>query len=354
MTSDEQEFSSPGWDAIDSALRPIYGSEEPRHWGTVISWELGGPDPIRGISAYRGRKQPDHWHFITYGFTELYQKESENSKVSGWGFELTFRLASRPDEEPPMWVLSFLQNLGRYVFNTGNVFGVGHTLPLNGPITFDRPTKVRAVSFARDPELHSGESSNGYFDFLQIVGLTDDELEAVQSWNAAQFLTLAAKHNEMLVTDVDRESWLLDPSFARAVSERTKAEGASAVSLSCDHARAEVHASTCTIFLGQNPARDLKRRLPGRLPFGRPFSVLTPDCELRFSPADRFDFQTLPGGVELLVPNDAVDDLVELLTEVPSRGTASSLPGLTIVIEPSVIRGADGKAASDTSTSDGS
>ena len=60
---------------------------------------------------------------VTYGFSELYDKESDNLEESGYGFELTFRLAKREDEEePPAWALNLLQNMGRYVFNSGNVF----------------------------------------------------------------------------------------------------------------------------------------------------------------------------------------------------------------------------------------
>ena len=34
--------AAPGWDAIDSRLKPIYGEQEPIHWGTAISYMLGG------------------------------------------------------------------------------------------------------------------------------------------------------------------------------------------------------------------------------------------------------------------------------------------------------------------------
>src|SRR5262245_37995508 len=120
---EEEKLETSGWDAIDKVLKPIYGDQEPKHFGTLVSYELGGPDPIRGISAYKRLQPIPHWHFVTYGFTELYEKTSENKEVSGWGFELTMRLKASPnEEEPPNWTLSFLQNLARYVFGSGNVF----------------------------------------------------------------------------------------------------------------------------------------------------------------------------------------------------------------------------------------
>lgn len=47
--------AAPGWDAIDSRLKEVYGSQEPRHWGTLVTASLGGPDSLDGISAYESR-----------------------------------------------------------------------------------------------------------------------------------------------------------------------------------------------------------------------------------------------------------------------------------------------------------
>ena len=111
--STESAGESPGWAAIDAALWPIYGELEPYHVGTVIPYALGGPDPIHGISAYKNGGLSPHWHFVTYGFSELWAKESTDADVSGYGFELTFRPTCRAvDEKPPIWALNFLQNLG--------------------------------------------------------------------------------------------------------------------------------------------------------------------------------------------------------------------------------------------------
>src|SRR5262245_16129374 len=115
------EVNAPGWDAIEAAFRPIYGDQEPKHYGTIIRASLGGPDPLDGISAYKRDDGSPHWHFVSLGLTELYSKETDDPKVSGYGFELTFRLACRPDDkDPPIWALNLLQNLARHVFQSGN------------------------------------------------------------------------------------------------------------------------------------------------------------------------------------------------------------------------------------------
>jgi suppressor of fused len=38
--------NASGWDAIDAALQNIYGDREPKHYGTIIPYMLGGPDPL--------------------------------------------------------------------------------------------------------------------------------------------------------------------------------------------------------------------------------------------------------------------------------------------------------------------
>ena len=65
---------APGWAAIDAALAPIYGEREPLHYAPPLHMAAGGNDPLDGISVY---VRDDHFHFVTYGFTELYQKESD-------------------------------------------------------------------------------------------------------------------------------------------------------------------------------------------------------------------------------------------------------------------------------------
>ncbi|GAA3863289.1 suppressor of fused domain protein [Tessaracoccus defluvii] len=88
--------SAPGWDAIDAALLPLYPEQEPGHYGSLPGM-AGGNNPLQGISVYRRTDPVPHWHFVTYGFTELFGKETDDPETSGFGFELTMRLAA-PEE----------------------------------------------------------------------------------------------------------------------------------------------------------------------------------------------------------------------------------------------------------------
>lgn len=87
------EFNSSGWDAIDEEAKRVYPDQDnPKHYAALIKWILGGPDPLDGISVCDGG---DYWHFVTYGLSELYEKESEDKNWSGYGMEFTFKLKKR-------------------------------------------------------------------------------------------------------------------------------------------------------------------------------------------------------------------------------------------------------------------
>jgi hypothetical protein len=200
---------APGWTAIDDALSRIYGDTTPQHWGTLLSWALGGSDPLDGVSAFPRDEPLPHWHYVTYGLSELYEKESDVADESGWGFEFTFRLARAAHEtEAPVWPTNLLQNLARYVFGSGNRFGEGHHIDANGPIAVGRAdSQVRALAFTGDPELGTIATPHGRVEFLQVVGLTPEEHEAAATaGDAAGVLGILATRLPLLITDIDRAS----------------------------------------------------------------------------------------------------------------------------------------------------
>lgn len=341
---DFEENEAPGWDAIDRALSAVYGDIEPMHWGTVIPYWAGGGDPLTGVSAYQSTKQRPHLHYVTYGFSELYEKDGDDPDWSGYGFELTFRLASTLKEEPPIWVASLLQNLARYVFETGRGFGVGHTMPLNSPICKDIDTKIRTVCFVRDPELGIIDTPNGQVEFLQVFGMTEDELDATQCWNADRFTQLIAKKNELLITDLFRESTLKNAEFAAQVAKLTSEEGASAGIMTADQFRVIGHprAGEFSVYIGALLAPGLGLRLRGRIPFGREFSICGDQGELRFVPGSQFTVFVDDEVTTISLNTEQMNSLTEVMH--PQAGTYQfeNLPGLTLIIEPTEITDNDG------------
>lgn len=204
--------AAPGWDAITSELKVVYGDQEPRHWGTAIKHMLGGPDPLDGISAYECRDGGmPHLHFCTYGYSSLYyDEESVGGVCSQFGFEMTFRLATKlpPPDDQYWWVLNLLNNLARYVFKTGRWFEPFHWLQANGPIRADYPTDLVGLAFALDPVLAPVETPHGRVEFVQAFGITGSELESIKS-NSVTCEEVIESHrrgNALLITELDRRN----------------------------------------------------------------------------------------------------------------------------------------------------
>ena len=178
----EQEVSVHGWDAINRECERIYPDQKnPKHYGTLIKWSLGGKDPLDGISIYDGG---DCWHFVTYGMSELYEKESENQEISGFGMEFTFKLKKDDyeDEEAELTcICGILQTLARITFTQGELFGPYEYVYTGQTQGIDVNMRSNITGFITipDKELQPIDTPNGRLVFVAFIGATDAELSAV-------------------------------------------------------------------------------------------------------------------------------------------------------------------------------
>lgn len=214
QTFDEED--AVGWDAIDAELARVYGDAEPRHYGSVVKFMLGGEDPIDGTSIYDCNEQTFHRHLVSYGMSELYfSPESAENEYSGWGFEFTFRITPCTEddgyngaEHEPVWVVNLMNNLARYVFESGKWFEPYHFIPANSPIRADTDTALVGIAFVPDTRLNTVSTPNGEVQFLQMVGLMQAELDWLwQEPKICRVEELIGKmraDNPLLITDLRR------------------------------------------------------------------------------------------------------------------------------------------------------
>ena len=181
------EENAYGWDAIQNAIDRIYPDREPRnHYGTLIKWRLGGDDPLDGISIY---DCDDHWHFITFGMTELYEKQDlnifesaeENREISGYGMEFTFRLkkdAYEDDDAEIRCICAILQSLARLTFTKGMMFRPYEYIYTGQKQGIDAKTESNITGFITVPDaaLLDIDTPNGKVAFVEFIGATDSEL----------------------------------------------------------------------------------------------------------------------------------------------------------------------------------
>lgn len=194
------DLSAPGWDAITEAFARIYPGQEPRHVGCVPGLAFGSG--LQGCSAFRAA---DHWHYVTYGLTELWRKDPDAElSISGWGYELTMRVVAHFENESPAWPFDLLEKVARYTQENAHPFQVGDRLDPGGPITGQDDTRLVAVAFANDPELPATDSLNGRFEFRQLVGVPREELDEMKATNTADVLARFQITNPLLITDPSR------------------------------------------------------------------------------------------------------------------------------------------------------
>lgn len=325
--------ATPGWDAIDRVLKQHYPSQEPLHYGTVIKYSMGGDDPLDGTSIY---SRPDHWHYVTYGFSELYEKESENPDWSGFGFEMTFRLRRNDEAEPPVWPITLMQNLARYVFNSGNVFHAGDYLDLNGPIFLESDTDIRAVAFRIDPDLGENHSTPfGRLDFRQMVGLTLDELRFCKNWNTAGMLKLI---DPLGVTDLERKSVLNDAAVWAAAQAGLERDGSNCGLLYGQQGGVEVNQEGLLLTIGALLVEDLRTVLPGRVPFDRPLLLRLDQDVARLERGETVGWLAEEEGTTLTLTPLAARQIASTLKAQAGDYTFSEAPGVTVRVVPTEIK----------------
>jgi hypothetical protein len=212
---DRYPVKAPGWAALDVALQALHPGQVPHQFASKTAYDPGSPSPLPAISVYEG---DGHWHYVTYGLTELFDKTSAQADVSGFGFELTLRLPRAAGEEtPPAWALRLLQGIGRFVLAGHGPLDTGHVVDLGGPLV--EGSGLTGVVLVPDPSLGKLPSPHGSILFLQLFGLTGEELETMRDWDLSRKVGLVGEVDRMAVTDPRRgplrEDRRLAPIFRR-------------------------------------------------------------------------------------------------------------------------------------------
>ncbi|MHB1534263.1 MAG: suppressor of fused domain protein [Acidimicrobiales bacterium] len=327
-------MSGRGAKLIDHQVDAADGGPAAHRYRPQAPHRFRGEGPLDEVTTHRAGV-PEHWHLVTYGLTELAVKESDDPEVSGWGFELTFRLAGEHDEEP-LWAVDLLTNLAAYVWTTRHPFAAGHHLDLGGPIRLGHDTAITAAVVVADPALGRVMGPFGAVEFLQVVGITADELELCRSWSTDAVVQLLQRRDPLLVTDLGRSSSLADPVVRAEIEARAPAEGSSLTELrvaTLAWQRRVGRGLTIRLGAGASAALGpaLRRELVGA---GARFSVVGDHGELRFTVAADPFWRRAGDDVEIDVPLGAVGQLAELFDGRPGWGRRPDWAGLRFQVVP--------------------
>jgi suppressor of fused-like protein len=322
------ESPGPGWAAIDERLLALPSMAGP------FRFDLDGATaetPLDGVAVL---PREGHWHYVTYGLTELYEKVSPHANESGYGFELTFRLPrGRGEARPPEWPVRLLRSVAAYVLRTGERLEPGHHVDVGGPLTDAVRTELCALLVCDDPELAEVAGPFGRFRFLQLVGLCDDELDLLVDWDPAALRALLAEDDARLVTNPGRASLLADDARRAHVKARVAREG-SAMDWIFSPLRVELDGHAARLSLAPETVAPLCRLLLGRLGHGRPLTVEGGEGTLELRPGDAPRWAREGDALVVSLPREEALHWRAELAEQPGGATREFLQDLRVRIAP--------------------
>jgi suppressor of fused-like protein len=259
------------------------------------------------------------WHLVTLGLADQ-------------GFELTVRLA-RGDDELPTWAVDLLVSLAAYARRSGHGFADGHQIDLRGPIKLDASTGITAAAVTVDPAL----GTLGEVQFLQLVGLTADELELCRSWRTSAVVELLRGRDRWLTTALDRPSLLDDPALREAAQAGVAAEGSALDELGVTtlgwHWRGRGTRRVLVVTLGAGAATALGPALRRKLTHDGAVFVMAGDAgEVRFEVGPEEGWRLDAGLLVISVVPGSVEELAGLFDGRVGSGAVASLGGLRFTV----------------------
>ena len=182
-----------GLDAIESEVKRVHPLwENARYYTPKIPWESGGTEPLEQVSIH---KEEDYYHFVTYGLTELHDKESKDQTKSGFGIELTLKLKrgeyknQSEERKELLYIALLLQKFAKYIIQENSTVKPyedtylvkGSSLRKNIGIDIAGTSNIVAFITVPDKDLQSLETPYGRVDFIALIGITKKELQALRN-----------------------------------------------------------------------------------------------------------------------------------------------------------------------------
>jgi len=286
-------------------------------------------EPLHSIRVFSSSKQAEHWHYITLGFSDLY---FAGSGPGNCDFELTMRVEKGKDVTPPYWPIHRLQQLARYVVETGNTFLENEHIDFNGSILQQPGVSIEAIICVVDPELGVIHSDCGDVKMFQLVGLTREELGSLSKWQAAPFIQLLARKNPLMLTNLHRASILEDPEINNIVKAGIINDHSSTNAFYTDYLRPARSNNGIELKLKAMNAEKILVAMEKRLPFGMQFRLYGQgDFKVDFMPANQSNVRYVEDKSLLIeLSQETVREIRTTLRPMQGKYSFATLPGLNL------------------------
>lgn len=299
----------PGWQPLLEACTRHYPDQNPpmragdpgAHYGTRLDCVL----------AFRALRPVPHWLFVSAGLSDLWAASPGTDGKAGMGFELTFRLADpfaeRPDSEPPQWPVNLLRRLGSYVFSHHATFDPSDFISMGSPLS--EGSELCHLGVIEDPELGTVQLPGGKTQFLQMVGLTDDDLQDLLNWNPSRFLGLYQEVYPGGVTRPDRTSLRSDARLRARIETGIAKESTGTEAVHAQQLRFMEWAGKLVVSLNLATASSLVGYLERRFRIKEEFCITSRDHELKLAPGRKFSYRVEGRKARVVLPPTALDEL---------------------------------------------
>ena len=158
---------APGRDAIEAAFAKRYPKTEPVCFESELRDRaaFGGDEYLDGFAVYDTGK--GYQHIVTYGMSELYPSMAAfGAEYSKWGYEMTMKVRESY-AKTGTWALDLLAQPGAYIPGDGS------------SLHPELGSAITGLAIVSDTTVAPIETVHGRVAFLQLVGLTQLELDAV-------------------------------------------------------------------------------------------------------------------------------------------------------------------------------
>jgi len=328
---------------LDAAIERVLSKAYPKAELLRFEATQGRTFQLDGVFVLLLEGDTPHWLVVSRGLTKLFDERGDNSAPR---FELTCRLPARMRDpgEDFGWIVSWMQGLADYLAESGTSFEPFHQKKM---LSADDQS-ISGLVFLGDVVLPAFESGSAKVSFLQMVGLTGDELGALQTWQARPFVDLIRTKNPLFLTH-PRTSLLRDADFKRKVTEGSKRDGSSMGVLSGVELMWFEEADELQVHLSIDAVQALRFALEHRLRHGQRLVIFgDPRIQQRndrlvqhaqvnalLVVADEPSSVEEYGGMKmaiLRIPQRAIEAMLETILPEPGSPTISALPGVRFVI----------------------
>ncbi|MFN7132531.1 MAG: suppressor of fused domain protein [Myxococcales bacterium] len=213
----ERAAAEDGRRHLDDALDRLYPTERDFRFG-VTAGEGEDEAPLAEIVAYRASKPIPHWHYVTYGLSELGRKTSNDPSLSGFGVEYTLRLVA-DGEQPPFWPMNLLRWVAARVWQTREPLDPSHSMNLPPGMLEEVSPGVEGLGFLQDAELGSIDTPNGKVTFVNVIPLAQREWWLLGAWDFDKYLDAVRSQQGDLLWRVGRGSVLEGPRGAELLAQ---------------------------------------------------------------------------------------------------------------------------------------